>query len=433
MVITAMWTLAGAIALSTPLQPEAIRVPVSVLSTLTSPVLLASDTVSDPDAQATIQNLLTTLSRAGYSRASQGVWLQTSNGTMLGSHNGTKLIPAASLTKIATTLAALETWGSNHQFITKVATNGAIAGNTLQGDLIIRGSNDPLFVWEDAIALGNTLNQMGIYRVQGNLIITKGFNMNFETKPVLVINDFKRAVNSALWHRPLNLAYKNLRSPVPKPRLVITGKSLYAASYNAPTMPLTEHSSLPLWQILKQMNIYSNNDMSEIIASSLGGGRTIAQKVGAITGLPAEIRLVNGSGLGQQNQISPRATVAMLIAVQNLAQAQGLSLADLFPAGQCRCGTIKRRNLPSGAIVKTGTLSDVSALGGVFQTRDRGMVWFAILNRGAGEINIFHRVQERILLNLTQKWGGTVSPAFSAIPWGNHNRNQLVLPAPETQ
>lgn len=404
MVIAPMWSLVGAIALSTPL--PLVRVSVSVLSSLSRPTLVATTTTpTDPDAQASIQSLLASLAKAGYSRASQGVWLQTSDGILLGSHNGTKLIPSASLTKIATTLAALDKWGSNHQFITKVATNGTIIGNTLRGDLIIQGDGDPLFVWEDAIAIGNALNTMGIYRVEGNLIITKGFYLNFETNPPLIVNDFKQAVNSSRWNQPINLAYKKLRSPAPRPKLVISGKSLFTANYTALTTPLVEHPSAPLWQILKQMNIYSNNDMSEILASSLGGGRVISQKVGIITRLPNEIRLINGSGLGQQNQMSPRAAVAMLIAVQNLAQTQGLSVADLFPAGECRCGTIKERNLPVGAIVKTGTLSDVSALGGVFQTRDRGTVWFAILNRGAGEIDIFHRVQERVLLSLTQKWG----------------------------
>jgi len=39
----------------------------------------------------------------------------------------------------------------------------------LQGDLIITGSGDPFLVWEEVIALGNSLNQLGIKRVTGNL------------------------------------------------------------------------------------------------------------------------------------------------------------------------------------------------------------------------------------------------------------------------
>jgi len=443
-----MWSLVGAIAflsqinisqikaspISQAISQESIRIPISLLSSVSSPIILAAETpTSDPDADSAVKTLLTTLKRAGYSNASQGVWIQTTDGTMLAGHNGTKLIPAASLTKIATTLAAIETWGTNYQFATKVSTTGKIVGNTLQGDLIIQGSSDPLFVWEEAIALGNALNRMGINRVQGNLIVTRGFFMNFETNPRVSASLFRRAINSQTWTSAIARVHKGMGSQPLKPRLIITGKSLYSSNFSAPTNLLIEHSSLPLWQILKRMNTFSNNDMAEILANSLGGGRMISQKVGTMTGLSSEIRLINGSGLGQQNQISPRATVAMLIATQNIAQTQGLSLADLYPSSQCRCGTIKYRGLPYGTIAKTGTLSSVSSLGGVLQTRDRGAIWFSFLNRGAGDINIFHQGQDRVLLRLAQKWrlGFTTfpnMPTFQPIPWQDRDRNKITLP-----
>jgi serine-type D-Ala-D-Ala carboxypeptidase/endopeptidase (penicillin-binding protein 4) len=451
-----MWSLVGAIALLSQINgsqlntsqintarvtvpqidPEAIRIPISILSSLSRPIILAADTpTSDPDADLAIKSLLSSLKRAGYNNASQGVWIQTTDGTMLGSYNGTKPIPAASLTKIATTLVALETWGSNYQFVTKIVTTGKIVGNTLEGDLIVQGSGDPLLVWEEAIALGNAINRLGITRVQGNLIVTNGFYMNFETNPNVTTSLLRRAINSANWTPEIKKAYKSISSQQPQPRVTISGKSLYVSDISAPsTAILIEHSSLPLWQILKRMNTFSNNDMAEILANSLGGGRAIAQKAVNTTGLTGEIRLINGSGLGQQNQISPRATVAMLINIQNLAQTQGLSLADLFASSACHCGTIKDRNLPLGAIAKTGTLSDVSALGGILQTRDRGTIWFTILNRGAGDVDIFHREQDRVLLTLVQKWGqGFASfpdiPSFKAIPWQDRDRTKIVLPA----
>jgi serine-type D-Ala-D-Ala carboxypeptidase/endopeptidase (penicillin-binding protein 4) len=428
-----MWNLLGAIALALPIDQKAIRVPISLLSSLSRPILLAAETpTSDPDAELAVKNLLSSLQRAGYNPASQGVWIQSTNGTMLASHNGTKPIAAASLTKIATTLAALETWGTNYQFVTKVSTTGKIVGNTLEGDLIIQGSTDPLFVWEEAIALGNAINRLGINRVQGNLIVTRGFYMNFGTNPRETITLLRRAINASTWTPEIIRAYKATNSELPQPRVIISGKSLYG-DISGNTTPLIEHSSLPLWQILKRMNTFSNNDMAEMLGTSLGGGRAIAQKVGNITGLPDEIRLINSSGLGQQNQISPRATVAMLIATQNLAQAQGLSLADLFPSSECHCGTIKNRNLPIGTIAKTGTLSDVSSLGGVLQTRDRGTVWFTILNRGAGDIDIFHRGQDRVALTLAKKWGPGLAtfpdfPSFKPLPWQDGDRNKIISP-----
>ncbi|XGB40382.1 MAG: D-alanyl-D-alanine carboxypeptidase [Cyanobacteria bacterium LVE1205-1] len=90
-------------------------------------------------------------------------------------HQGTKPLPVASLTKVATTLAALETWGPNHQFVTTVRSNGTIRNGVLTGDLIIQGGGDSLFTWEDGIALGNGLQQLGIQTVKGKLVITEQF------------------------------------------------------------------------------------------------------------------------------------------------------------------------------------------------------------------------------------------------------------------
>ena len=59
-------------------------------------------------------------------------------------------MPAASLSKVAVTLAALETLGAEYQFVTQIGTNGSIQNGILQGDLIVEGSYDPFFVWEEA-------------------------------------------------------------------------------------------------------------------------------------------------------------------------------------------------------------------------------------------------------------------------------------------
>jgi D-alanyl-D-alanine carboxypeptidase/D-alanyl-D-alanine-endopeptidase (penicillin-binding protein 4) len=110
--------------------------------------------------------------------------------------------------------------------------------------------------------------------------------------------------------------------------------------------------------------------------------------------------------LGKANQISPRAVVAMMIRLQNMVQDMGFSIADLLPVAGCKCGTIVYRELPKGAIVKTGTLDDVSSLAGVIQTKEKGIVWFAILNQGRGDLSIFHRVQDDLLNSLDKEWQG---------------------------
>jgi D-alanyl-D-alanine carboxypeptidase/D-alanyl-D-alanine-endopeptidase (penicillin-binding protein 4) len=116
------------------------------------------------------------------------------------------------------------------------------------------------------------------------------------------------------------------------------------------------------------------------------------------------------------------------MAVHNRAQLEGLTLADLYPMSDCNCGTIEGRKMPKGAIVKTGTLSDVSALAGIVQTQQNGAIWFAIVNRGEGDIDTFHRSQDLVLQTLVNKWGlpKSKSISFAETPWRDSDRNEVV-------
>jgi len=411
------WSLVGALLLSVSAQAldgrEVAAVPRSVMSYANRPVLASEDLAnnqSDPVAKQAIANLLNDIKQMGVNNPDQGVWIQSHDGAIASGRLSIRPLPSASLTKNVTTLAALQTWGSNHRFITKISSTGKLTGDTLKGDLIIEGSGDPFFVWEEAIGLGNKLNQLGIKRIQGNLIITDRFSMNFEPDPQESANFLRLAFDSSRWQGEVAEQYATMPVGTPKPQLVILGNvrivpNLAVANISTSNL-LIRHASLPLWQILKRMNTFSNNEI----------------------GIPiSEIRLINGSGLGQANQISPRASVAILMAIHNRAQVEGLTLADLFPSSQCNCGTIEGRKMPKWAIVKTGTLSDVSALAGVVQTQEHGAIWFAIVNRGEGDIDAFHRSQDRVLQTLVAKWGLPKLPtaSFAETPWQDSDRNEI--------
>jgi serine-type D-Ala-D-Ala carboxypeptidase/endopeptidase (penicillin-binding protein 4) len=436
-----MLSLVGALLLTASVQyfddRTTANLPVSLFAaTSTSTLALPPATLEwqpEPTAAEAVKALLLNLKKSGYTESEQGVWIQSNSGALLAAHQPTRPLPAASLTKLATTLAALTTWEPDFQVVTIATTNGQLIGNTLQGDLVIQGSGDPLFVWEEAIALGNALNRLGIQRVQGNLVVTGPFAMNFETDPQLATNLLKRAFNSANWDGEILEPYETMTKGTHKPQIVITGVARYELlrADNGVSTELVRHSSLPLWQMLKRMNVHSNNVIAEMLATAMGGHTVVAQKAASAAGIPPdEIRLINGSGLGQQNQISPHAVVAMLIALQNRARSLNLTLADLLPVSDCKCGTIEDRDLPPGTLVKTGTLSDVSALAGMIPTRDRGPIWFAMINRGEGNIETFHGAQDRLLRSLNQKWGNPttlLTNSFTSTPWRDTNRDRLIL------
>ncbi|BAT52900.1 Peptidase S13, D-Ala-D-Ala carboxypeptidase C [Nostoc sp. NIES-3756] len=349
-----------------------------------------------------LQGLITTKLIAQNLESSQGVWLQ-SGPVLMANHQGTTPLPAASLTKIATSLAAFTTLGPEYQFETTIATNGSVVNGVLQGDLIINGGGDPMFVWEEAIALGNTLNKMGIKQVKGNLVITGNFAMNFQRYPLLAGQMLKQALNSKTWTRPANYIHSIMPKGTPKPQVVINGTIKYTAQPNPKQTLLVRHRSIPLKQIIKEMNVYSNNEIAQMLADDLGGHQVVQTKAAKLARVPQqEIQLINGSGLGPENRISPRAVCAMLMALQQEAATYQLNLADLFPtSGFDHRGTMHSRHLPLATVMKTGTLRDVSALAGVVPTRDRGLVWFAIINRGP-QIGAFRQQQDKFLQRLVQ-------------------------------
>ncbi len=361
---------------------------------------------TEPDAkvEAIVNNYLKKLSTQGIIGENQQVWIQ-SDWVVLGDYQGEKPASAASLTKIATSLAVLEKWGANHQFETKIYLNGNLNEGILTGDLIVVGDSDPLFVWEEGIALGNFLSEKGIKQIKGNLIITGNFAMNFKSNSQTSGELLKQALNYRLWSSTAYKQYRSLPENTPKPEIIISGNVRVENNLTKGAKLLLIHKSMTLAELLKQMNIYSNNVMAEMLAQTLGGGQVVASMAALAAEVPSEeIQLINGSGLGLENRISPRAAVAMLMAIERKLLDSPLSVADLFPVGGRDVkGTMQDRNIPDGVAIKTGTLNLVSALAGVIPTKERGQVWFAIINSGY-QIPKFRVEQDNLLQKLSEHW-----------------------------
>ena len=189
------------------------------------------------------------------------------------------------------------------------------------------------------------------------------------------------------------------------------------------------HKSLSLGEILRQMNIYSNNYIAQMLADALGGaGEVISIAEGVASVSSGDISLINGSGLGEENRITPRAVCQMLIAIERLLKDDSLSVVGLFPvAGRDLVGTMKNRAIPLGTAIKTGTLNRVSALAGVIPTRDRGRIWFAIIN-GGSQTEYFRREQDRLLQRLADHWQlNSLDFAYSSTSYlGDPLRNQIL-------
>jgi serine-type D-Ala-D-Ala carboxypeptidase/endopeptidase (penicillin-binding protein 4) len=347
-------------------------------------------------------------------KESQGLWLE-SRGQALFSHNISQPFSAASLTKTATTLVALHTWGVDHRFPVKIYATGPIENGVLSGDLVLQGHGNPALISEDAIALGNQLQTLGIRQVTGNLVLVGNLWLNFERNPAKVATQLRQSLNSATWSADLAQLHAGMAENTPKPRVAIAGQSMQADGINLPNIALIgQYEGLPLWQILRVMNVNSSNYIAQAVADNLGGAQVVAQQSAAIARFPtAEISLSNGSGLGVENKISPRAVGAMFGQLQRYLAVRNLALGDLFPVSGLDGGAIEDRTMPDRATVKTGTLLTVSALAGAIPTRDRGLVWFTIINNQSSEISSLRRQQDQFLQTLVNQWGPSSSQSIA--------------------
>ncbi|WP_313898213.1 D-alanyl-D-alanine carboxypeptidase [Nodosilinea sp. LEGE 07298] len=391
----------------------------------------------DPVVEAIVADYVAGLRRQGWSVPDQGVWIQVGQ-SVIAEHRGSVLMPAASLTKLATTLAALKTWPLDHRFDTLVGLHGTLQDDgVLDGNLVIQGSGDPLLVWEEGIVLANRLQELGIQRVTGDVLVTGSFTMNFEEDLNDSLTALTQVMSTSSWTWETRQAYGNLPPGTPQPSLQIDGTARWIPAADLENVPIdwvVRHQSLPLVAILKAMNIYSNNAMAEMMAELAGGPDQVMAKAIAAADLPAgELSLANGSGLGTDNQMSARVAVAMTVAMQQELGAQGFSVADVMPVAGEDVGTLIDRRLPPTAAVKTGSLAEVSALAGMVPTAEKGPVWFAIINKG-WDIPDLRVQQDQLLRAIQAHWGAAEAPAemrtkvrmqTGPFRYGDPSRNQV--------
>ena len=84
-----------------------------------------------------------------------------------------KAMNPASTMKLVTSLAAMEVLGPQYRWKTDLFTNGQIQGDTLKGDLLLKGSGDPKLIPEEISKLLSNLKALGIKKISGDLIFDR--------------------------------------------------------------------------------------------------------------------------------------------------------------------------------------------------------------------------------------------------------------------
>lgn len=361
----------------------------------------------------------------GYS----GVLVESMDGSIVVESNSNSAFNPASNVKLATAFAVLKTFGPEYRFPTSIWTDGSYeeATGTLHGNLYISG-RDPMFGYEHGVMLAKELNRMGIRSIQGDLVVTDNFTMNYGLSPQRAGQTLFSTMDAAKRSSSANNAWTNflinsgrLTQHATAPSVSFTG-GVYVQPMPGNVNLLFSHESAKMRDILKATLCYSNNFLAERLGDMVGGPYAVSRLVQQHAGVsPYAFSIQTSSGLGI-NRVTPDAMMKLLRALRKDLAGYKLSFADIMPVAGIDKGTLENRfdsDFATGSVVgKTGTLGrtdgGVSALAGEINTRG-GKLLFVIFNQ-RGSVSRFRSFQNNYVALIQGQFGGAAALTYDEIP-----------------
>ena len=338
-------------------------------------------------------NYLNQLALKGFNLETQGLLIESLDGrTVYGELNSNVGFNPASVIKVATSFAALAKFGPEYHFETSFYTDGAInkKTRTLNGNLILQSSGDPVLSSLDVSRLVRDIVHAGITRVSGDLVVTGPFTYGMFYSSDRAIKGLTQALKRAG---------------------VRVGDTTTGGTPRG--TKITSHVSSSLRDILFYQNAHSVNTIAERLGDALGGPKAVERFLIKDLGVaPNDISISHSSGL-DYNRITSRATVMLFRELVFWLNLNNMQPQDVLPVAGVDAGTLKRRFTGEeyrGAIIgKTGTLpatdGGVSTLAGIAYTRDHGPVIFAIFNT-KGAVATYRKLQDSFLKGFIAESGG---------------------------
>jgi serine-type D-Ala-D-Ala carboxypeptidase/endopeptidase (penicillin-binding protein 4) len=357
----------------------------------------------------------------------QGVLVETLDGKTVAAQSESQPFNPASSVKLATALIALRTLGAQHRFSTGIWSDGTFdkSNSTINGNLYISG-RDPSFHYEHAVMIARQLNDLGIRKITGSLVVSPGFTMNFSWSARHSGEQFRDALDAAFRSDEATRAWvyertalKDQASLKTVPSVTVVGE-VQVDSAGPQASLLFTHRSSKLVDILKVLLCYSNNFMAERIGETIGGTESVQrQLVNTLGILPADIQLSTLSGLGI-NRVTPRAMMKIFRALREELRKNNLSPSDILPVAGIDPGTLQDRfsdPLYRGSVIaKTGTLGrtdgGASSLVGEMRTVSGGTLLFVIMNQH-GSVWRFRENQDYLVKQIQNTFAGPKAFAYS--------------------
>lgn len=354
--------------------------------------------------------------------------------------NATRPLTPASLTKLATTAAALWTFGPDHRFKTSVAAP-APGGGTVKGDLVLIGGGDPTLstaayaakryqpapddplpvpVYDTPVptieALADAVAAKGIRRVTGSLVIDDGIFDDKRTQPGWLPSYQKRnsveignlsglAIDEGLGDvdgntvepDPAMRAGRGLAAALARRGVRVDGGVARGTAGAKPRIVATV-ASPPLDEIVRYTNRYSVNFPAEMLLKNLGAaygkegttvaGVSVVRTTLAKKGIDVDgMLLTDGSGLSVLNRLTPRTITGILRTTLADQTPAGAAMRDSLPVAGGP-GTLFRRLRQAPAIGnvrgKTGLIRNVRGMAGWVGGRDGStLTYVTIFNDAA--------------------------------------------------
>jgi serine-type D-Ala-D-Ala carboxypeptidase/endopeptidase (penicillin-binding protein 4) len=379
----------------------------------------------------------------GYS----GVLVQKLDGTTVAEIGSNLAFNPASNVKIATAYAVLKTFGPQYRFPTNVWTDGTLdkSTGTLTGNIYISG-RDPIFGYEHAVSIANELNHLGIHSVQGDLIVTSDFAMNYSTATSRTSQLLFTTLDSSRRSAAANNAWMNFLSNSGRsglgfgiPSVSFTG-SVYVQPIPGNLKLLFTHESAPIREIIKATLCYSNNFLAERLGDMLGGPYAVARIVQQGASIdPSQFSIQTSSGLGI-NRVTPAAMMKLLRSFRDDLTRYRMTFVDVMPVAGIDKGTLEERfdtDFSKGSVVgKTGTLGQtdggVSALAGEMNTRS-GRLLFVIFNEH-GSVAKFRAFQNLYVSMIQGQFGGAAPLDYTPISLDSRlAKSRVEYPATEAR
>ncbi|BDE42818.1 peptidase S13 [Streptomyces lividans] len=350
---------------------------------------ISVDDLAADDAQL-VKNLDERLADERLGTDVSGVVLDADSDTALWDHNGSTALMPASNAKLATATTALTLLGANHEFTTKVVYG--------EGTLTLVGGGDRTLTGEDVAELARTaadgLRAAGRtdvqVRVDDSLFadpsLAEGWNEGYYPTEVAPVRSL--VVDGAAVQDTSIDAGKVFAKKLAAQGITVTGE-VGRQTAKQSDVPVAQHKSAPLSDIVKKMLKTSDNNIAETLlrmtAVELGkpgtfeAGTALVRQVLSSYGISLDnFEMHDGSGLSRADRI-PAATLAQLLDAITESPALGSILEGLPVSGEAGASLGPewgRFDDPNSECAvgkvhaKTGTLTGAIALSGVTRTDD---------------------------------------------------------------